>query len=123
MFPDSALQAAPSNIERVISSGSIMQTSNPNGAAHVLRTARDELARGDLPRALHAYRHLIQRNRLIGDILPDLAQLVKKYPSDPRVWQTLGDALAQAGQSDHAAQSYERAQKLQQQNSSEVSAS
>ena len=99
----------------------IMQTLSSNGADRVLRTARDELARGDLSRALHAYRHLIHRNRLISELLPDLAQLVKKYPRDPDVWQTLGDALARADQAEHAAQSYERAQKLQQQNSSEVS--
>jgi cytochrome c-type biogenesis protein CcmH/NrfG len=37
---------------------------------------------------------------------------VKKYPRDPQVWQTLGDALARAGNADHAAQSYERARQL-----------
>jgi peptide/nickel transport system permease protein len=85
-----------------------------NGANPVLHTARDELSRGDLPRALHAYRHLIQHGRLIDELLPDLAQLVKKYPRDPQVWQTLGDALTQAGDSAHATQSYDRAQKLRQ---------
>ncbi|PWB71995.1 MAG: hypothetical protein C3F07_12850 [Anaerolineales bacterium] len=85
--------------------------SRSNGFDPVLRAAREDLARGDLPRALHAYNHLVQRGRLIDEILPDLAQLVKKHPRDPRVWQTLGDALTQAGDSVHAAQSYEQARK------------
>jgi Flp pilus assembly protein TadD len=68
-----------------------------------------------LSRALHAYSHLIRRDRAIREFLPDLAQLAKRYPRDPQVWQTLGDALTRAGQADRAAQSYERASKLKQQ--------
>lgn len=78
----------------------------------LLWVARDDLLHGDLPRALHAYDHLIQRNRVIGDLLPDLAQLVKRFPQDPRVWQILGDALARAGDSEHATQAHEQARKL-----------
>ena len=58
--------------------------------------------------------HLIQRERLIDEILPDLARLAKSHPRDARVWQTLGDALARAGRLDHATQSYKQAQKLRQ---------
>ncbi|HEX2996308.1 MAG TPA: hypothetical protein VHP14_15895 [Anaerolineales bacterium] len=66
----------------------------------------------DLPRALHAYQHLIQHNRVIGDLLPDLARLLKQFPRDPQVWQMLGDALARMGDLSHATKSYEQAQKL-----------
>lgn len=85
-----------------------------NGADPILRMARDDIARGDLPKALHGYSHLIRRDRLIDEILPDLARLARDHPRDPQVWQTLGDALARAGRLEHADQSYEQARKLRQ---------
>ena len=94
------------------------KTTIPDGNDPILQTARQGLAQGDLARALHAYRHLIRRNKSVDEFLPDLAQLVKTYPHDPQAWQTLGDALTRAGDADHAALSYERAEKLKQQNSS-----
>lgn len=86
-----------------------------NGTDPLLLAARDDVLHGDLPGALHAYNHMIRHDRLIQEILPDLARLVQRYPRDPLIWQTLGDALSHAGNSAHAAQSYERARKLRQQ--------
>jgi peptide/nickel transport system permease protein len=83
-----------------------------NGNQAVLLAARDELSRGNVSLAIHAYHHLIQRGRLMDEVLPDLAQLVQKYPREPQAWQALGDALAHAGDSMHATQSYEQARKL-----------
>jgi peptide/nickel transport system permease protein len=111
-IPGIASQNIPSNEEQLVSSEPVKNAASANGANPILLAARQELARGDLLRALHAYNHLIQRGRLIDEILPDLAQLVKKYPRDPQVWQTLGDALTRAGDSEHADQSYDRARKL-----------
>jgi hypothetical protein len=85
-----------------------------NGTDPILRAAREDLARGDLARALHGYDHLVRRGKLMDEILPDLARLVKDHPHDPRAWQTLGDALARAGRAEHANQSYEQANKLRQ---------
>lgn len=90
------------------------KTSATNGTDPILLAARAHLSRGELSRALHAYAHLIQRGRLIDDVLPDLARLVKDHPRDPQVWQTLGDALARAGRPEHANQSYEQSRKLRQ---------
>jgi hypothetical protein len=92
----------------------VEQTPFVNGADPVLRMARDDLARGDWSKALHGYSHLIRRERLIDEILPDLARLVRDHPRDPQVWQTLGDALTRAGRPEHANQSYEQARKLRQ---------
>jgi peptide/nickel transport system permease protein len=78
----------------------------------VLLTARDHISQGQLSQALHAYGHLIRHDRLVSDIIPDLAVLVKQHPQDPQVWQTLGDALSRAGDEVHAAQSYDKARKL-----------
>ena len=114
--PEIVLQTIRSNGEQAVSSKP-NQTVSVDGAGPILQTARESVSQGDLPRALHAYKHLIQRNRLVADLLPDLAHLVKKYPQDPQIWETLGDALARAGNADHANQSYERARKLTQQNS------
>jgi peptide/nickel transport system permease protein len=86
----------------------------PDGLNRILRAAREELSRGELSRALHAYHQLIERNRLIDEILPDLTQLTRTYPHEPEVWQALGDALSRAGEGAAARQSYEQAQKLQQ---------
>lgn len=86
-----------------------------NGFDPILYLAREESSRGDLVQALHGYNHLIRRNRLIDELLPDLARLAKKYPHNPQVWQALGDALSRAGRPDHAAQSYERARTLREQ--------
>lgn len=85
-------------------------------AAHlsdpVLVTAREHLSRGDLARALHAYSHLIRRSRSLDEITPDLAQLIKSYPQDALLWQTLGDALTRSGNPDHAEKAYAQAEKL-----------
>jgi hypothetical protein len=85
-----------------------------DGSDPLLLAARNDVSQGNLPGALHAYNHLIQRGRLLNEILPDLARLVSANPHDPLVWQTLGDALSRAGDSAHAAQSYDRARKLRQ---------
>lgn len=84
-----------------------------DGTDPLLLAARGDVARGDIAGALHAYRHLIRHGRMTGEILPDLAQLVQKYPRDPQVWQTLGDGLSRAGDLEHARQSYDRARKLE----------
>ena len=107
-------QSAHSLEEKALPVESATETAPTDGTNPILRAAREELSRGDLSRALHAYDHLIQRNRLIDEVLPDLAQLVKKYPHESQVWQTLGDALTRAGDTVHASQSYEQAQKLRQ---------
>jgi peptide/nickel transport system permease protein len=115
--PEIVPQIIRSNGEQAVSIES-NQTPVPDANDPILQTARQGLAQGDLPRALHAYKHLIRRNKSVDEFLPDLAQLVKTYPHDPQAWQTLGDALTRAGDADHAALSYERAEKLKQQQSS-----
>ena len=100
----------------VVPLGRVGKSQPVDGADPVLALARQDVSRGDLIRALHAYRHLIRHERQVMEILPDLAGLVKAHPHDPELWQTLGDALARAGHQDRAGQSYERARKLRQSN-------
>ncbi|HJQ14997.1 MAG TPA: ABC transporter permease subunit [Anaerolineales bacterium] len=100
--------------EPVKNSEPLAKPASPNGLDLILAAAREDLLRGDMPRALHAYTHLIRRGMLIEEVLPDLTRLVKNHPHDPQVWQTLGDALASAGHTEHASQSYEQARKLRQ---------
>jgi peptide/nickel transport system permease protein len=107
-------QASPTVSMQVLSPDEAKGGTSGNGVDPILRAARDDLTRGELPKALHGYSHLIQRGKLIDEILPDLARLVKNHPGEAQVWQTLGDALARAGRLEHANQSYEQARKLRQ---------
>ena len=87
-------------------------TKSVDGADPILGAAREDIFSGDLTRGLHAYQHLIRRGRHVQEILSDLAQLARTHPRDPQIWHTLGDALTSAGDSEHATQSYNQAQKL-----------
>jgi peptide/nickel transport system permease protein len=89
-----------------------------DGTDPLLLAARAQILDGNLSSGLHAYRHLIQHDRMIQEILPDLAQLAQKYPREPQIWQILGDGLARTGDMVHANQSYDRARKLRQQTAS-----
>jgi hypothetical protein len=117
-------QAIPEREEPVLAAPSVAVWENQAAPTHKLRysdgtdplllAARDNVSNGNLSAALHAYQHLIQRGRMVREILPDLAQLVQSNPRDPLVWQTLGNALAHEGDMQHARQAYDRAQKLRQ---------
>jgi peptide/nickel transport system permease protein len=118
-IPDESV-TSPENGSFQTSSAAVSRAhgSNPsagNGVDPILGAARDDLSRGDVSRALHGYSHLIQRGRMVDEVLPELARLVKDYPQDPQAWQTLGDALTQMGRKEQADQSYEQARKLRQQ--------
>jgi hypothetical protein len=104
--------ATPSSTRSDVISATIYPQDTSNASNAILLTAREHVSMGRLPEALHAYQHLIQHGRLIPEILPDLAVVVKNHPQDSKVWQTLGDALSRAGDEVHAAQSYDRAKKL-----------
>ena len=57
---------------------------------------------------------MIRRGQLLNEVTSDLARLVKKYPREAQSWQFLGNALDRKGDFDHAAQSYDQANKLRQ---------
>ncbi len=90
----------------------VTKISTSNGGNAVLLAAREEVSNGNIPLALHSYQHLIRRGKLLDEVVPDIAKLVKKSPRDPQAWQTLGDALARTGDVVHATQSYEQARRL-----------
>lgn len=106
------VQERSSTLDRAAPTISGKPGSYPNDKDPVLLAARSYVSLADLPLALHSFQHLIRRGRQIEEILPDLAAMANKYPRDPQVWQTLGDALCQAGDEVHAAQSYDRAREL-----------
>jgi peptide/nickel transport system permease protein len=85
-----------------------------DGSDPLLLSARDNILSGNISGALNAYQHLIRRDRMVREIIPDLARLVQSNPRDPLAWQTLGDALAHEGDTVHARQAYERSRKLKQ---------
>ena len=107
-------QEIPLAAKQVLQPAPVESGSSPNGADAVLLEARKALSLDDLPRALHAYNHMIRRGKLLDVVTSDLARLLRKYPRDAQLWQTLGDALTRSGDADHAAQSYQQASKLMQ---------
>jgi ABC-type dipeptide/oligopeptide/nickel transport system permease subunit len=111
---DVPIQAAPSALAWEAEVAQAHKFRYSDGTDPLLLAARNNVSSGNLTGALHAYQHLIQHDRLVKEILPDLARLVQAHPRDPLVWQTLGDALAQEGDMIHARQSYDRARKLKQ---------
>lgn len=78
----------------------------------VLASARDAIGHRDLESALHAYAHLINRNRYMNEVIRDLAQIARKFPGEPQVWQVLGDALSCNGESEEARRAYARVNSL-----------
>jgi peptide/nickel transport system permease protein len=78
----------------------------------VLAGARDAIGHRDLESALHAYVHLIDHGRYVNDVIRDLAQIARKFPGEPQVWQVLGDALIRNGEAEDAQRAYSRAKSL-----------
>jgi peptide/nickel transport system permease protein len=78
----------------------------------VLAMARDAVGHRDFDSALHAYHHLINRKRYMNDVIRDLAQIARRYPHEPQVWQALGDALVRNGEAEDAQRAYARAKSL-----------
>ena len=107
-------EEAPSIGEQMLQPASVEAASDSDGLDPVLHHAREDASHGDLPRALHAYNHMIRRGKLLEDVASDLARLIKQHPREAQIWQTLGDALTRSGDADHAALSYEQAHKLRQ---------
>jgi peptide/nickel transport system permease protein len=122
MPPEELLSPAPAIVHPVVHAlgTDLSETSSDESRTEAdrlkpfLGIATAALARGDLSRALHAYQQLIRHGEWIEEILPELVRLAEQYPRDARVWQTLGDALTQAGDTERALQSYEQARKLMQ---------
>ena len=97
------------SVSGFIASGGTGYAILPNS---VLASARNAIGHRDLESALHAYAHLINRNRYMNDVIRDLAQIAHKFPSEPQVWLVLGDALTCNGESEDAQRAYARANSL-----------
>jgi cytochrome c-type biogenesis protein CcmH/NrfG len=102
----------PSDYNQAMQNTPVQTIEHSSGIDPILLAARNFVIHGELDKALHSYQHLIRRGRQINEVLADLAQLVKQYPRNPQVWQTLGDALSRSGDAAHAAQAYDQARKL-----------
>ena len=114
--PVSPIQSQKTRVagEQVLHPRPVEQSSAVDGADPLLLEARNASSQGDLPRALHAYHHMIRRGKLLEEVTSDLARLIKQHPREAQLWQTLGDALTRSGDADHAALSYEQVHKLRQ---------
>jgi len=80
----------------------------------VLATARNAIGHKDIKGAMHAYSHLINRDRNVNAVIRDLAEIARKNPLEPQVWRALGDALTRNGEIEDAQHAYAQADKLTQ---------
>lgn len=72
----------------------------------ILQTAREAVLGGNLLKALEAYGFLIRHARILDEVENDLVALARRYPNEPLLWKTLGDALAGMGNQEFADKAY-----------------
>ncbi len=78
----------------------------------ILDDARKAFSHGVLDESLDRYVDLINRNRLIDDVIEDLVSMTTTHPDDSYIWQTLGDAFIRKNKLDSALSAYHRAEDL-----------
>ena len=78
----------------------------------MLGSARNELARSNIPGALQAYEKLIKKGRFLDEVIYDLREALYRYPVEVSIWQALGDAYMRANRLQDALDAYTKAEEL-----------
>jgi len=78
----------------------------------VLGSARNELARSNIPGALETYTKLIKKGRFLDEVIFDLREALYRYPVEISIWQSLGDAYMRANRLQDALDAYTKAEEL-----------
>jgi len=78
----------------------------------MLGSARNELARSNIPGALQSYEKLIKKGRFLEDVIFDLREALYRYPVEVSIWQALGDAYMRANRLQDALDAYTKAEEL-----------
>jgi tetratricopeptide (TPR) repeat protein len=79
---------------------------DPDERLELARIARDK---GEIEEAVRAYDSLVSRGIHLDSIIDDLQQTVKSYPSNPLVYQLMGDAMMKDGRLQSALEVYRQA--------------
>ncbi len=77
----------------------------------VLKDAHDALLSGDVHRSINSYKTLIEKNRLIDNVIIQLENDLTNFPELNQLWIILGDAYNRSGKPEKAIESYQRAEK------------
>jgi len=78
----------------------------------ILKDARKAFSHGVVDESLDRYVELINRNRLIDNVIEDLDAMSSAQPDDSYIWQTLGDAYTRRNKLDLALSAYHKAEDL-----------
>jgi competence ComEA-like helix-hairpin-helix protein len=81
-------------------------------APEEVRSARSELATGNIEKAVETYTSLVRSRRYLPEIIQDLTEAAKNYPEDVNIWQALGDAYMRADRLQEALEAYTKAEEL-----------
>ncbi len=66
----------------------------------------------DLPQLLEIYRQKIDRSETLDTIIDELITISFRFPVEPSIWETLGDAYLQSGLIQNALDAYSKAEEL-----------
>jgi tetratricopeptide (TPR) repeat protein len=66
----------------------------------------------DLPQLLEIYRQKIDQSEALDTIIDELIATSFRFPVEPSIWETLGDAYLQSGQIQNALDAYSKAEEL-----------
>jgi cytochrome c-type biogenesis protein CcmH/NrfG len=66
----------------------------------------------DLPQLLEIYRQKIDQSEALDTIIDELITTSFRFPVEPSIWETLGDAYLQSGQIQNALNAYSKAEEL-----------
>jgi cytochrome c-type biogenesis protein CcmH/NrfG len=81
-------------------------------SAEMVKQAKEELNRGDLPTAVNHYTKLIKKGKHLDETIRDLRESLYRYPVEVSIWQTLGDAYMRANRLQDALDAYNKAEEL-----------
>ncbi len=78
----------------------------------LLANAQSILDKKYLDEAMKLYSRIIQKGRLLPDVIHDLQEASSLFPMNMKVWQTLGDAYMRANRLQDALDAYTKAEEL-----------
>jgi tetratricopeptide (TPR) repeat protein len=98
----------PTETEELTSSPQIIAEQNHK----MLAEARASIDQGQPMQAAKTYDGLIRQNYQLDEIIQDLTDAVYRYPVDPEMWVSLGDAHFRKDQLQEALNAYNKAEEL-----------
>jgi outer membrane biosynthesis protein TonB len=78
------------------------------GPADALTRARQHLADGEFDKASKDYSTVIKKKYELDTVISDLRMAAEHFPTEPALWQLLGDAYMRADRLDEAVDAYNK---------------